>query len=300
MPSKKLIVIGGPTGVGKTDIAIRLATHYATDIINADSRQVYRELNIGVGRPSMDQLNAVHHHLLDFVSIHQPYSVGQFAEDADQVMEALFKTHDHIVLTGGTGLYVKAIMEGMDDFPVIPQKIMDKRTKEWKEDGIDTLQTELVKLDPVYARQVDLQNPMRLIRALSVIDFTGKPFSEFLSGKKMQRDFQVIPILLELPREELYANINQRVLDMMKAGWLEEAKQLYPHRHLKALNTVGYKELFSHIDGDLTLEEAISKIQQSTRNYAKRQLTWWRHQGTWHSFHPTNVDGMIQLIEAVK
>ena len=299
MPSKKLVVIGGPTGVGKTAVAISLAQHFATEIINADSRQVYAELNIGVGRPSPEQLKSIPHHLIGNTSIHHPYSAGQFAKDAIKIINELFGKHDHLILSGGTGLYLRALMEGMDDFPDIPQTFIDHWTREWSEKGIENLQSTLEKLDPVYSAQVDKHNPMRLIRALSVIDFTGKPFSHFLSGKKANRDFVIIPILLELPRSELYAHINQRVLDMIDAGWLNEAKQLYTYRELKALNTVGYKELFSYLDGNLTLEDAISKIQQSTRNYAKRQLTWWRNQGTWHSFHPGDVNGIIQLINSI-
>ena len=299
MPSKKLVVIGGPTGVGKTAVAISLAQHFATEIINADSRQVYAELNIGVGRPSPEQLKSIPHHLIGNTSIHHPYSAGQFAKDAIKIINELFGKHDHLILSGGTGLYLRALMEGMDDFPDIPQTLIDHWTREWSEKGIEHLQSTLEKLDPVYSAQVDKHNPMRLIRALSVIDFTGKPFSHFLSGKKANRDFVIIPILLELPRSELYAHINQRVLDMIDAGWLDEAKLLYPYRELKALNTVGYKELFSYLDGNLTLEDAISKIQQSTRNYAKRQLTWWRNQGTWHSFHPGDVNGIIHLINSI-
>lgn len=299
MPSKKLVVIGGPTGVGKTAVAISLAQHFATEIINADSRQVYAELNIGVGRPSPEQLKSIPHHLTGNTSIHHPYSAGQFAKDAIKIINELFGKHDHLILSGGTGLYLRALMEGMDDFPDIPQTLIDHWTREWSEKGIEHLQSTLEKLDPVYSAQVDKHNPMRLIRALSVIDFTGKPFSHFLSEKKANRDFVIIPILLELPRSELYAHINQRVLDMIDAGWLNEAKQLYTYRELKALNTVGYKELFSYLDGNLTLEDAISKIQQSTRNYAKRQLTWWRNQGTWHSFHPGDVNGIIHLINSI-
>ena len=235
MPSKKLVVIGGPTGVGKTAVAISLAQHFATEIINADSRQVYAELNIGVGRPSPEQLKSIPHHLIGNTSIHHPYSAGQFAKDAIKIINELFGKHDHLILSGGTGLYLRALMEGMDDFPDIPQTFIDHWTREWSEKGIEHLQSTLEKLDPVYSAQVDKHNPMRLIRALSVIDFTGKPFSHFLSGKKANRDFVIIPILLELPRSELYAHINQRVLDMIDAGWLNEAKQLYTYRELEAL-----------------------------------------------------------------
>jgi tRNA dimethylallyltransferase len=300
MPDNFLIVVGGPTGVGKTKVAIDLALHYQTEIINADSRQVYAEMNIGVGKPDETQLNAIPHHLIGHVSIHQAYSAGQFALDALPIIEKLFSLHQFVILTGGTGLYLKAIMEGLDEFPDVPDSTVNHWTSVWKSEGIETLLKALHKLDPEYLKIVDTQNPMRLIRALSVSDATGKPYSSFRSKDSTSRNFTTIPIVLSLPRTELYERINQRVLDMINQGWIDEARTLFPYKNLKSLNTVGYKELFEVLEGNMTLEEAIPKIQQSTRNYAKRQITWWNNQGEWMSFHPDDIKAMINKIDQIK
>lgn len=297
MSNKLLVVIGGPTGSGKTDLAIRLALHYHTEVVSADSRQVYAELNIGVGRPDPGQLSAVRHHLIGHTSIFTPYTAGHYTRDALAVLDSLFATHDMVILTGGTGLYVKALMEGFDDIPDVPEAINDKWTTYWKENGTEALASRLHELDPAYFEVVDQANPMRMIRALSVCEHTGLPFSSFRKGTKSIRPFQILPIVIDLPRAVLYERINHRVEDMISKGWLEEAKNLYPHRNLKALQTVGYKELFDHLEGKITLSEAISAIQQSTRRYAKRQLTWWRHQGSWHSFSPDDDNAIIDAID---
>ena len=200
-------------------------------------------------------------------------------------------------MTGGTGLYIKAIMEGFDEIPDVPDEINEHWTQIWKEQGTDVLTEALKKADPEYLDSVDAANPMRLIRALAVCDATGKPYSSFRKGEKIIRPFQILPIVLDLPREVLYHRIDQRVLEMIDQGWIEEAKSLYPHRTLKALQTVGYKEWFDFLDDKITIEDAISSIQQSTRRYAKRQLTWWRHQGEWHSFSPEDVSSIINIID---
>ena len=296
MSNKLLVVIGGPTGVGKTSMAILLAQHFHTEIINADSRQVYKELNIGVGKPTAEQLEVVPHHLIGHASIFQHYSAGHFAKDALAALDSLFERHDIVFMTGGTGLYIKAIMDGFDQMPDVPEEITDHWTKVWKENGIEELRVALEKYDPDYLKTVDHSNPMRMIRAITVSIHTEKPFSAFRSGVSVTRPFHFLPIVLELPRTELYSNIDQRVLDMIDRGWMEEAKALYPHKDLKALQTVGYKELFEAIDGHITLAEAIPMIQQTTRQYAKRQMTWWRNQGTWHSFNPEESQQVIQFI----
>ena len=293
MPQQYVIVIGGPTGVGKTQAAMQLARHFQTEIVNADSRQIYRELVIGVGRPTDVELQAVTHHLIGHVSIFDPYSAGQFALDANAALKSVFEKNTIAILCGGTGLYLRSVMEGLDDFPDIPKSITEKWTTYYETNGIEPLAGALLKADPAYAVQADMQNPMRLIRALAVSEFTGQPYSSFRTGEKNKSPFTFIPIELTLPRETLYAKINQRVIDMIDAGWYTEAESLYPHRHLKALQTVGYQELFEVIEGKRTINDAIQAIQQETRRYAKRQLTWFRNQGTWIQFHPADIEGMV-------
>lgn len=299
MANKVLVVIAGPTAVGKTDVAIRIAQHFQTEILSADSRQVYREMKIGVGRPSAEQLHQVKHHLIDHVSIQQRYTAALFAKEARQLIEGLFDHHDVVVVAGGTGLYLKALLEGLDAIPDVPDEIFEKWNARWKESGTEYLSNALRSKDPTYFQSVDQNNPMRLIRALSVIESTGQPFSDFLKGKKTTLPCRVLCVALEMPRDILYDRINVRVQQMIQDGWLEEARALYPHRSLKAMQTVGYKELFAHLDGKLTLEEAIAAIQQSTRRYAKRQMTWWRNQGEWWHTEPANIEQIIHRAEAL-
>ncbi|MGB4848219.1 MAG: tRNA (adenosine(37)-N6)-dimethylallyltransferase MiaA [Saprospiraceae bacterium] len=297
IPNKLLVIIGGPTAVGKTSLAIHLALHYKTEIISADSRQVYKELNVGVGKPSPDQLNVVPHHLIGHTTISSHYSAGLYTKDALDVLDILFQKHDIVLMSGGTGLYIKAITEGFDQMPEVPEEVNEYWTQIWKEKGINELLIILKEKDPEYFETIDRSNPMRLIRAVSFVMHTGLPFSSFHTGQSNQRPFKILQIALELPRDELYERINQRVLDMIADGWMEEAIALYPFRHLKALQTVGYKELFDVIDGKLTLEEAIPLIQQSTRRYAKRQMTWYRNQGAWSYVHPVEFDTIVKMID---
>lgn len=297
MSNKLLVVIAGPTAAGKTEVAYNLAQHYHTEIVSADSRQVYLELNIGVGKPSSNQLSTVHHHLLSHTSILDHYSAGHYTTDALNITDTLFASHDIVILTGGTGLYMKSIIEGFDAMPDIPQRVTLKWTKIWEQNGTSALIEALKEMDPNYLAVVDQDNHSRLIRAVSVCDHTGRPFSSFRLGEKPDRIFKVVPIVLDLPRKELYAKIDQRVLEMIQEGWLKEAQELYPHRYLKALQTVGYKELFEVIEGKMALEEAIPLIQQSTRRYAKRQLTWFRNQGEWNWIHPESIEEIITLID---
>jgi tRNA dimethylallyltransferase len=242
-------------------------------------------------------LAEVRHHLIGHTSIFTPYTAGHFTRDALAVLDDLFATHDIVFLTGGTGLYVKALTEGFDDIPEVPDEVNEHWTRYWRENGTEALAARLQEMDPAYFEVVDKANPMRLIRAIAVCDHTGLTFSSFLKGEKTVRPFRIFPVVIDLPRKELYDKINKRVLKMIDMGWLEEAKALYPHKDLKALQTVGYKELFDHLEGKLTLPQAISAIQQSTRRYAKRQLTWWRHQGSWHSFSPDDVLSIINAID---
>ncbi|MGB3080454.1 MAG: tRNA (adenosine(37)-N6)-dimethylallyltransferase MiaA [Saprospiraceae bacterium] len=297
IPNKLLVIIGGPTAVGKTSLTISLALHFGSEIVSADSRQVYKELNIGVGKPSREQLDSIPHHLIGHTTISNHYSAGLYTKDALAVLDTLFQKHNIVFLTGGTGLYIKAITEGFDQMPEVPENVNEYWTQIWKEKGINELLIILEEKDPEYFKTIDRANPMRLIRAVSFIMHTGLPLSSFHTGQSSQRTFKVLQIALELPRDELYTRINQRVLSMIADGWMEEAIALYPLRHLKALQTVGYKELFDVIDGKLTLEEAIPLIQQSTRRYAKRQMTWYRNQGTWSYVHPAEFETIVKMID---
>jgi tRNA dimethylallyltransferase len=280
---KKLIVILGPTAVGKTAYAIQLAQTLGTEIISADSRQIFKELNIGAARPSLEELSAVKHHFIGSASIHEPYSAGQYEREALTKLNELFQQYDSVVCCGGSMMYVDALLQGFDDLPS-DRAVREQWSKRFKEEGIEALQRELEKMDPDYYTQVDIHNPHRLIRALEVCTVAGMPYSSLRKASGIQRNFTVEKIGLEMPREQLYDRINARVLRMMEEGLLEEARALYPFKQLQALNTVGYKELFDYFDGACSIEEAIQKIQQHTRNFAKRQLTWWRRdaQITWH------------------
>jgi tRNA dimethylallyltransferase len=272
---KKLIVIVGPTAVGKTAYAIQMAQSLGTEIISADSRQIFQELNIGAARPSLEELSAVKHHFIASASIHDDYSAGRYEREALAKLDELFQQYDTVVCCGGSMMYVDALTQGFDDLPS-DKSVRAIWSQRYAEEGIEVLQLELKKLDPEYYTQVDLNNPHRLIRALEVCNVSGSPFSSLRKTQGKERNFEVQKIALDMPREKLYSRIDARVLRMMEEGLEEEARQMLPHRHLQALNTVGYKELFDYFDGNCSLNEAVQKIQQHTRNFAKRQLTWWR------------------------
>jgi tRNA dimethylallyltransferase len=284
---KKLIVICGPTAVGKTDFSISLAEHLATEIISADSRQVYRELPIGTAQPSAGYLARVKHHFIAERSVADDYNAGMFERDALQRMALLFKEHETVVCCGGTGLYIKALCQGMDELPTADAAIRQHLTQRWETEGLSALQTELRQLDPVHFAKMDTQNPQRVIRALEVCLSTGRPFSSFHGKQRAERPFKVVKVGLQLPREELNARIDARVEQMIQSGWLQEAEAVFGQRHLNALNTVGYKELFAHLEGKLTLEEAVIQIKTNTRQFAKRQMTWF------------NKDAEIRWLEEV-
>jgi tRNA dimethylallyltransferase len=273
---KTLIVICGPTAVGKTDHAIKLAEQLGTEIISADSRQLYREIPIGTAQPTQEQLARVKHHFIACRSIEEDYNAGMFERDALELLEQLFQKHDTVVCCGGTGLYIKALCEGLDALPEADEELREQLTQRLETEGLESLQQQLQTLDPVHYERMDIQNPQRVIRALEVSLSTGTPFSSFHEGAKKQRPFNIQKIGLELPREVLYHRINQRVDQMLQKGWLQEARAVYDKRHLNALKTVGYKELFQHLAGELTLEEATEKIKTNTRRFAKRQLTWFK------------------------
>ncbi len=298
--AKKLIVLAGPTAVGKTTCAIQLAERFQGEILSADSRQFYREMNIGTAKPSPEELTRVPHHFINSLSIFDSYDVGLFERDALQCLQKVYERQQLPLLTGGSGLYIQAVCKGLDDFPVIPKAITQSVEQDLIEKGLQSLQEELRQNDPVYYRQVDLKNPRRLQRALAVIRHTGRPFSAFRQmehgSKKKKRPFQPLYLLLERPRDELYERINRRVLLMVEQGLLDEARRLFPHRHLKALQTVGYQELFNHLEGKISLDEAVALIQRNSRRYAKRQLTWFR-KGDWQRFHPDEHPAIEKMIE---
>lgn len=274
--NKELIVISGPTAVGKTSLAINLAKEINTEIISADSRQFYKELNIGVARPSQKELNSIKHHFIGHISIQDNYNAGEYEAEAIEKINSLFQKYDKLVITGGSGMYIDAITKGMDNLPNVDKSIREELNELFKDNGITPLQEELMEKDIEYYNIVDKQNHIRLIRALEIIRQTGKTFTSFRTNPKKERDFKIKKFVLIRDREELIRRINQRVDIMVEEGLIEEARELYPFRDLNALNTVGYKELFKYFDKKISLKEAIEEIKINTRKYAKRQVTWFR------------------------
>ena len=272
--NKNLIYIAGPTGVGKTDLSLEIAKKFNTDIVSCDSRQFYKELKIGTSPPSNSQLKEVKHHFIHNKSIHDLYNVGKYEKEAITVINDLFKEKDNLILDGGSGLYADSIMFGIDDFPDVPLDIRNNIIADFKSGGIEIIQNKLKKLDPEYYEEVDLSNFNRIIRALEVIELTGKKFSSQRTKKEKQRVFKSHVLIIESDREKLYKRINNRVDIMIKEGLEEEAFKLKDFKELNTLNTVGYKEFFSYFDDKLTYTQAVEKIKQNTRNYAKRQITW--------------------------
>lgn len=273
---KTLLTIVGPTAIGKTRMAIALATHFGTEILSCDSRQFFKELRIGTAVPSAGELMAVPHHFIQHKSIFEAYSVGDFERDAIALLDKLFKKHDVVVMVGGSGLYAKAIIDGLDDFPEVDEVIRQELNEAYVQKGIEYLQELLKTLDEVQYNQMDVQNPQRLIRALEVCRASGKPYSSFLQRKEKQRDFTSVQIGLTADRTEVYERINKRVGMMLEEGLLIEAQDMMPYKHLNALQTVGYKELFSFFEGECSFEAAIEAIKMNTRRFAKRQFTWFQ------------------------
>ena len=273
---KTLLTIVGPTAIGKTRMAIALATHFGTEILSCDSRQFFKELRIGTAVPSAEELMAAPHHFIQHKSIFEAYSVGDFERDAIALLDKLFKKHDVVVMVGGSGLYAKAIIDGLDDFPEVDEVIRQELNEAYVQKGIEYLQELLKTLDEVQYNQMDVQNPQRLIRALEVCRASGKPYSSFLQRKEKQRDFTSVQIGLTADRTEVYERINKRVDMMLEEGLLIEAQNMMPYKHLNALQTVGYKELFSFFEGECSFEAAIEAIKMNTRRFAKRQFTWFQ------------------------
>jgi tRNA dimethylallyltransferase len=274
--TKTLIVVAGPTAIGKTTAAIELAKHYKTVILSADSRQFYREMSIGTAKPTEEELAAAKHYFINSHSISETFNVGDYEKESLKLLEELFRTHDKVILVGGSGLFVKAVCEGFDEFPDTEPAIRENLNAAFNDKGIIPLQEKLKLADPDYYNEVDLNNPQRVIRALEVFEATGKPFSSYRKSNINKRAFNIIKFGLNMDRNDLYERINQRVDNMIGGGLVEEVKSLLPYCHLNALNTVGYSELFDYFDGKIDLQTAIGLIKQNTRRFAKRQMTWFR------------------------
>lgn len=295
---KFLIVIGGPTASGKTSVAIKLANYYKTEIVSVDSRQFYREMNIGTAKPTEEELAAAPHHFINNLSVRYEYTVGDYERDAIRLLDTLFETKDIVILAGGSGLFIKAVCEGLDSFPDVSDKIKEDLEADYRQFGIGFLQNELRESDPDYYDEVDIHNPHRLLRALSVCRASGEPFSSFRTKEKVERSFTPIYVMLNWDREDLYERINERVDKMMEQGLLKEVEGLQLHKEKQALQTVGYQELFDHLDGKTTLEEAVELIKQNSRRYAKRQTTWFKRKSQFARFHPMELKAIAEFVKA--
>ncbi|MCB9184874.1 MAG: tRNA (adenosine(37)-N6)-dimethylallyltransferase MiaA [Flavobacteriales bacterium] len=293
MPEPALIIIGGPTASGKTDAGIALAQHFGTEVISADSRQFYQAMRIGTARPAEAELQDVRHHFLGHLELEETWSAGRFAREAEPVLQELLGAHGIAVLVGGSGLYIDALVKGLDALPASDPRLRERLQHRMEQSGLNTLLTELERLDPTTHARIDRSNPHRVVRALEVCLLTGRPFSEQRSGAADRTDLRLIRIAMDVPREELYRRIDARVDRMIAEGMEAEARDLLPHRALNALQTVGYKELFAHFDGVLDRAQAIDLIKQHSRNYAKRQLTWLRRDAGWTWIAPTDHAAMI-------
>ncbi|MDR1680668.1 MAG: tRNA (adenosine(37)-N6)-dimethylallyltransferase MiaA [Prevotellaceae bacterium] len=291
-----LLVLLGPTGVGKTDVGVRLAQHFSTAVVSADARQVFREMRIGTAVPDAGQLAAVPHYFIGSHSIHEHYTAGRYEMEALALLERLFVRHATALLVGGSGLYIDAVCTGIDPFPTTDEALRRSLTERLQREGIDSLRFELKRLDPATYRTIDLKNPQRMMRALEVCIATGKPYSAWKTGAAKPRPFRMLKVGLRRPREELYGRINARVGQMMADGLLDEARALYPCRTLTALKTVGYTELFDYLDGLTTLDTAVERIRQHTRHYAKKQLSYWSRDPAIHWFEAGDRELLKKIV----
>lgn len=291
-----LVVIGGPTASGKTKVAASMAKHFGTEVISGDSRQFYRAMRIGTARPSEEELLGVKHHFLGHLELNQTWSAGEFARQAEPVLQELLGDHGIAVLVGGSGLYLDAFCNGLDPMPMADHAVREKLQHRFQQHGLPDLLAELDRLDPTISTVIDRNNPQRVIRALEVCIVSGKPFSAQHKGHRQRTDIRVLRIAMDVPRTELYANIDARVDQMIADGLEEEVRSLLPHRELNALRTVGYREFFEHFDGKLSREEVIELIKQHTSNYAKRQMTWLRREKAWKWAGPEDLERIKQLI----
>ncbi|MAQ31913.1 MAG: tRNA (adenosine(37)-N6)-dimethylallyltransferase MiaA [Flavobacteriales bacterium] len=294
--NKTLIVLGGPTGIGKTKLAIQLAKKLKSEIISADSRQFYKELNIGVAKPRKEELNAIPHHFISHISITTPYSIGKYEKDALNLLQKLFKKHNYIMMCGGSGLYIEAVTNGLNNFPKIDEKIKIELEHELHKSGLATLIEELKKIDIETYKKIDKNNSRRIIRALEVYRSSGKPYSFFTNQKIKTRNFKTIFLKLDMPRNILYNRINERVDNMLQNGLIEEAKKIYKYKEYQSMQTIGYQELFKYFDKKCSLEEAIIEIKKNSRRYAKRQITWFK-KSKYHVIDPDKENTIIDFIK---
>lgn len=294
---KTLLVLLGPTGVGKTEISLRLAELFSCPIVSSDSRQFYRELKIGTAAPTPSELERATHYFIGSHSIFDTYNAGQYEEDVLKLLEKLFQQNNVVMLVGGSMMYIDAVCNGIDDIPNVDEKTRKYWKTIYEEKGLEYIQNELKRLDPTHFDEVDQMNHKRILHALEICSITGKPYSDLCTGTKKERPFNIIKIGLNRPRPELYERINARVNLMLHEGLIEEARPYYEHRHLNSLNTVGYKELFEYFAGNWTLEFAVNMIQQNSRRYAKRQLTWFNRDNAIHWFHPDNEKQLMAFVK---
>ena len=293
-----LVVLLGPTGVGKTDLCIRLADTFHIPIINADSRQIFAEIPIGTAAPTKEQLARVKHYFVGTHHLQDYYSASMFEQDALNIIQNEFLSHPCALMSGGSMMYIDAVCNGIDDIPTVDDKTRTWMKRRLAEEGLPALVQELKELDPEHYAVVDKQNPRRVVHALEICHMTGKTYTSFRTNSKKERPFRILKIGLNRPREELYDRINRRVDQMMADGWLDEARSVYPLRHLNALNTVGYKELFLYFDGTWSLEEAVERIKGNTRRYMRKQLTWFKRDPEIHWFTPDETDEIVALVKA--
>jgi tRNA dimethylallyltransferase len=293
---KTVIIIAGPTAVGKTSFAIEVAKYFKTEIISADSRQCYKELNIGVARPSERELQEVKHHFIASHSIHEKINAASFEAYALEKADEIFEKNGVAVMVGGTGLYIKAFCEGMDEIPEVPEVVRNEIVNQYQHQGIEWLQQEVQRSDPKFYAVGEHKNPHRLMRALEVFKATGKSVLDFRKGNKAIRDFNIVKIALQLTREELHRNIESRVDKMMEMGLLEEVRSLIPYQHLNALQTVGYKELLGYFNGEIDLQTAVALVKRNTKQYAKRQMTWFKKDKEYYWTEPT-TQNVIELLQ---
>jgi tRNA dimethylallyltransferase len=293
---KTLVVLLGPTGVGKTELSLHLAKQFQTPVISSDSRQIYKDLVIGTAAPTTAELQEVKHYFVGTLNLTDYYSASQFEEDVIRLLTSLHETHDTVIMSGGSMMYIDAICKGIDEIPTIDDKLRSDLKELFEREGLEPIRQRLKMLDPVFYKQVDLQNHKRVIHALEICLMAGRPYSSLRTNATKERPFQIVKIGLSREREELYERINNRVDAMMENGFLQEASALYPHRNLNSLNTLGYKELFDYLDGNCTLDEAVEKIKQNTRIYSRKQMTWFKRDKEITWFHPDEMKAIVNYI----